>query len=911
MGGVRKRNILSGCAAHGRTISHEAIFLYAAIIQSLFLWLLFFPTQIFSQPLQSQPRVLLLNAYHQGFRWTDELTQAVIQVFQTQMPQAEVHIEYMDSKRQYNQALEERIIGLLQSKYQSTPPDIIITADDAALNLVIKLHSTLFARIPVVFCGVNNINAARQVPRDWFTGTVESLDIGENIALALRLFPETREIVVLSDGTPTGLGTRQETSEQEKNFPQIQFHYLNGEDLSTEAMLIRLHGLKKHSVVLAPAWYKDSLGKSYTNTESYTRIAQASPVPVFVMSSANIGLGVLGGRVNSGAGQGAFAARQAIRMLKGEATAASLPVALRGSNTYLFDSRQLTRFGLSENQLPPGSTVLFRPFSFYKAYKILVWVVAAAFSVFVVLILILLVSIHRLRLTRGYLARSEDQLRVTLHSIGDAVIATDTQGNITAMNPVAEALTGWSFTEAQGQSLSLIMILADSTSRAPRPSPLDAVLATGSVVTLERDTLLIARDGSEYQVADSGAPIKNDDGKVLGMVLVFRDVTEELAAERKRYQSQRLEAIGQLAGGVAHDFNNMLCGIIGSAEMLSLKLGKEHSLQPHVQLIIKASENAAALTRKLLAFSRKDTLIKGPIDVHESLVSAQSLLERSLDKSITMKNRFKASASTIEGDPAEIENAIINICVNASQAMNEGGVLTLATENVELDPAYCEASPFTLEPGLFIRIDIDDTGVGMEPEVLERIFEPFFTTKGVGKGTGLGLAAVYGTVKEHKGCITVHSEPGFGTTFSLFFPITRGNLCMLPQVDSGIQKGSGCILVVDDEEVIRATASSMLEDLGYTVLLASDGQEGVLIYERHMSKIDLIILDMIMPRMGGGACFQAIRKMNPQARVLISSGYTKEGSMELLWKEGISGIVKKPYRRSEVAKAVQEALASS
>ena len=327
-----------------------------------------------------------------------------------------------------------------------------------------------------------------------------------------------------------------------------------------------------------------------------------------------------------------------------------------------------------------------------------------------------------------------------------------------------------------------------------------------------------------------------------------------------------------------------------------------------MQIIIKASENAAALTRKLLTFSRKETVVKAPMDVHGCLLSVLELLERSLDKTITLHHRFRASASTIEGDAGQIENALLNLCVNGSQSMPNGGTLTLITENVELDPAYCEASPFALEPGLYIRVDIDDTGAGMVPEVLEHIFEPFYTTKGVGKGTGLGLAAVYGTVKEHKGCITVHSEPKMGSTFSLFLPVTRVNLCMLPQSDHGIQGGSGCILVVDDEEVIRTTASSLLEELGYTVLLASNGPEGLLLYRRHMGEIDLVILDMIMPQMGGVACFRKIRSMNPHARVLISSGYTKEGSLEKLWQEGIMGFVKKPYKRGELARAVAEAL---
>lgn len=907
--GVEKRNAAAlTCSALSGCQRGAIRFFWLVVLVFLVSPLLLLPPQAVAQDGSDKTTVLLLNSYHQGFRWTDELTTAVVQTFHEQMPQADLHIEYMDSKRQYNQGIKDDISRLLTHKYAHAQPDIIITSDDNALDLIEELHAGLFPQVPVVFCGVNDIEAARQVPRQWFTGTVESLAIHDNITLGLTLFPATREIVVLSDGTSTGVGTRQMIVDAEKDFPQVRFRYLNGESLSTEAMLAQLRLLTRDTLVLAPAWYQDKDGQSFTNTESYPLIAEASPVPVLVMSSANLGLGVLGGKVNSGAAQGGYAASQAIRILQGQATVSALPVELQGSNTYLFDSRQLSRFGIAEEQLPQGSTVLFRPFSFYATYKVLVWSVIAAFSLFGILLLVLLISMQRLRETRRHLAKSEEQQRVTLRSIGDAVIATDTLGRVTAMNPVSEALTGWTFAEAKHRHLADIMVLVDSSSKSKRATPLETVLATGSVVTLEKGTVLISKNGSEHQIADSGAPITTDQGEVIGVVLVFRDITEELAQEKGRNQSRRLEAIGQLAGGVAHDFNNMLGGIIGSAEILARQLGPEHPLQKYVHIIFKAGENAASLTRKLLAFSRKDTLVKVPMDIHESLLSAQSLLERSLNKTITLRNRFLASETTIEGDSSQIENAIINLCVNSSQAMPDGGVLTIATENVELDAAYCEASSFPLEPGLYVRIDVDDTGIGMAPEVLERIFEPFFTTKGVGKGTGLGLSAVYGTVKEHKGCITVQSEPGRGTTFSLFFPVAQRHLCILPQRDLDGEGGSGCILVVDDEQVIRATASAILEDLGYTVLLASNGREGVTQYQRHMNEIDLVILDMIMPQMSGPACFQKIRSLNPHARVLISSGYSKEGSMEKLVQEGIQGFVKKPYRRIELATAVAAAL---
>ncbi|WP_319585250.1 response regulator [uncultured Desulfobulbus sp.] len=860
---------------------------------------------------QPKVQVLLLNSYHQGFRWTDELTTSIASTLSAGLPEVELHIEYMDTKRQYDEAIMAVIRQSLSLKYRVQQPDVIITSDDDAFNFIKQFHDDLFPGVSVVFCGVNSVPSALQAPKGLFAGIVETLDIKDNIGLALHLFPRTAEIVFLSDGTPTGLGTRQMAIEAEQSYPGVRFTYMNGENLATEEMLTQLMGLGEGSVVLAPAWYKDARGKVFDNIEIYSRIAAASPVPVFITSSANLGLGVFGGKVNSGAAQGHYAADLALRILRGQVIARDIPVETGSRNKYMFDSRQLTRFGIAENELPLDSVVLYRPFSFYQTYQYLVWTVVAVFGVFTAMIVALLANVQRLRETRSSLARSEENLRITLHSIGDAVITTDIGGRITRMNPVAENLTGWPFIEAAGKPLVEVLRLIDDVARKPHPNPVDKVLAVGAIVTLEKNTLLLARDGTEYRIADSGAPIRDSNGQVMGIVLVFRDITEEFARENQHNQSRKLEAIGQLAGGVAHDFNNMLGGILGSAEILGMQLGADNPQQRYIDTIIRACENAAGLTRKLLAFSRKDAMIFAPMDIHSALVNAQSLLEHSLDKSISIERSYKAGSSIVEGDSSLIENSIINLCVNAAQAMAGGGVLTLTTDNVDLDEAFCQKSPFAIEPGAYVQIGIQDTGVGMEPELLNRIFEPFFTTKGVGQGTGLGLSAVYGAIKEHRGCITVSSELGIGSLFTLYLPVAKAALSTTTGVEDSAESGSGCILVVDDEQIIRTTAAFILEQLGYQVLLAKDGQEGLELYKNQGIQIDLVILDMIMPRMGGVACFKEIRAFNPEAKVLISSGFTQEGSIDELWEAGIMGFVRKPYHRAELARIVADALRQS
>jgi len=502
----------------------------------------------------------------------------------------------------------------------------------------------------------------------------------------------------------------------------------------------------------------------------------------------------------------------------------------------------------------------------------------------------------------------ETWLRVTLESIADGIVTTDRQGRVRQMNKAMEHLTGWSFTEAVGKSLPEILHLIHSDNRERCPNPIDLILAEGSSVSWGKDLILLARNGDEYRVANSGAAIRTSNGEVKGIVLVVRDVTEEFQREAQLNQSQKLEALGQLAGGVAHDFNNMLGGIMGSAEILATLLGHENPLQKYIATIIKASENAAGLTRKLLAFSRKGTMVVAPMDIHAALVNAQGLLERSLDKNITIQCDFKAIQTVIEGDVTQIENSIINLCVNAAQAMSEGGMITIATDNVELDEVFCQDNPFSIKPGNYIQIGIHDTGVGIPPELLGRIFEPFFTTKGVGKGTGLGLSAVYGTIKGHHGCISISSEVGVGTVFYLYLPVSGTIPHQSARHGNPPEQGSGCILVIDDEQVLRTTTAAILEQLGYRVLLAKDGLEGAEMYKTHSEQVDLTLLDMIMPRMGGVTCAKAIRAINPNARILICSGFIKDESRSELHKLGISSFVKKPYRREELARAVARAM---
>lgn len=388
------------------------------------------------------------------------------------------------------------------------------------------------------------------------------------------------------------------------------------------------------------------------------------------------------------------------------------------------------------------------------------------------------------------------------------------------------------------------------------------------------------------------------------------DISEQREMQERLRQMEKMDAIGQLAGGVAHDFNNQLAGIVGYADMLLSRL-KDPELHQFTEKIMVAANRAGDLTQKLLAFARKGQYESVPVDIHSIIEEVVGILHHSIDKRIKIKPHLIADPSITKGDPGQIQNALLNLAINASDSMQKGGTLVFETAVAELDADYCVSIPYEIEPGSYVRISISDTGCGISSEDLEHIFEPFFTTKEVGKGTGMGLAAVYGTVKQHGGAINVYSEVGHGTIFRVYLPMEKGVLQPL-SVNHSVIKASrpASILIVDDEEMVRELIQAMLLRLGYQVHTESDGASGVAYFEKHWQDIDLVILDMVMPNLNGPETFRTLQKINPEVKVLLASGYSINGAAQGLMIEGVLGFIQKPFQyaalSSKVAQIIEE-----
>ncbi len=395
----------------------------------------------------------------------------------------------------------------------------------------------------------------------------------------------------------------------------------------------------------------------------------------------------------------------------------------------------------------------------------------------------------------------------------------------------------------------------------------------------------------------------------------FYDITdrkkqeeEKRMLENRLHQSEKLQAIGQLAGGVAHDFNNQLTGIIGFADLLRYELQGNYRLSHYVDNILTAARHSADLTRQLLAFARKGKYLSVEVDVHRTITEVISLLQHSIDKRIVLQQIFKADPSLVNGDPAQIQNAILNLALNARDAMPKGGSLIFETKTVDLDGEFCSMKTDLITPGKYIEISVTDTGTGMTEDIQERIFEPFFTTKEVGKGTGMGLAAVYGTVKNHRGLIDVYSRIGRGTTIKVYLPVaTSASETGSEDVSESVSfDGKLNILIVDDEDIVCMIAREMLEVKGHSVSVCKDGNEAVELYRKNWKDIELVILDMVMPQMNGADTFRSLRDINPDVKVLLSSGYSITGEAQNLIDQGAKGFIQKPFTFEELTKSIAE-----
>ncbi len=549
-------------------------------------------------------------------------------------------------------------------------------------------------------------------------------------------------------------------------------------------------------------------------------------------------------------------------------------------------------------------------------------VVLAAALIAAVILLVRITRMHRSvvqdnrarQQAEAAVRASEESLRITLDSIGDGVIATDTHGRVVRMNPLAERLTGWRQVEAVEQDTDVVFRISDSNFSTEREvSPVTLAITTGKATEPTGHRLLLQRDGAVRPVQVMAAPMRDLSGAVVGAVLVFRDVTDQHRLEEQVRLAQKMESVGKLAGGLAHDFNNILQVIKANASFAREDLAMVGEIPACLNAIDQASNKAAELTRQLLAFGRQQTLKIEEVEPFALAQNIVKLIRRIIGEQIEVQLVPEADLDLVRVDSTQIEQVLINLCINARDAMPDGGKLTFELRNTALRADQLAGLAWA-KPGRFVEILVQDTGCGMDKETLARIFEPFFTTKPSGVGTGLGLAVVQGIMQQHGGVIQVQSAPGCGTTFHLFLPSLKiadakagAAVRKIATADPNVLQArpGEMVLLAEDDPQVRLVAETILERAGFKVVSCADGEAACRAALEHLPDLSLLLFDVVMPHLGGPEAARRILQMRPDLPVVLCTGYAggttgNKNPVEEGWR-----VVNKPYKPEALIKTIR------
>jgi two-component system, cell cycle sensor histidine kinase and response regulator CckA len=510
------------------------------------------------------------------------------------------------------------------------------------------------------------------------------------------------------------------------------------------------------------------------------------------------------------------------------------------------------------------------------------------------------------------LRQSEERYRLLAENISDVIWTKDLSGKITYISSSCQKLTGLSVEEVTGMRMEEVMTPASAPKYSQRMAE-QLELENRSSDPARSWTIeyeLLCKDGSTVWVESKISFLRHTHGDPIGTLEVTRDISERRQLEKQLFQAQKMEAIARLAGGIAHDFNNFLMVIMGYTDIILKDFPEGHPLQQYARDILLAAERASSLTRQLLAFSRRQVIKPEILNLNHLVTGLEKLLRRLIPEDIDMIVQLNPQLENIKADPGQIEQVLLNLVINARDALSQDGKIQILTDGVYLDQAYCQSHP-GVEPGFYAKLTVSDNGAGMDQDTLERIFEPFFSTKEENKGTGLGLATVHGIIKQHHGYIAVSSHVGEGTAFNIYLPRILEPEKPIPAELLPEPQGQGTILLAEDENLLREVISKALQSYGFRVLEARDGKDGLQIGREFLGHLDLLLTDVVMPGMSGPELAACLRKLHPETKVAFMSGHNEDALIRHKILAGDVPFIQKPRRPLNLIRKVQEVLKSS
>jgi PAS domain S-box-containing protein len=855
-------------------------------------------------------RVVVIHSYHYGFTWSDSISEGVQAVFRESAREAEIKFEFLDTRFNSSGLYLRGIAKALKVKYEHHKVDVVIASDDHALNFMLTHGRRIFSGVPVVFCSVSGYKPEMRGLLK-LTGLMESIDIRSTIETALRLHPDTEEIAVILDKSRTGQALKKKTEEALGSFAdRIKIRYL--EDLTVEQLKHELPKLNKKTVVILFIFRPDETGRVLSHEQNLLRLRPYCPFPIYAVWQFYLGHGIVGGKLTNGFEEGRMAARMALRIIKGE-DAADIPLEVSPVE-YMFDHLELERFGIEPEALPQNSILINKPFSFYETNKTLIWVVVVTFLAMISIITALIVNIAARKSAEKTLRESEEKYRLLADNVSDNIWVLDLDTlRISYISPSIEGITGYSAQEVMGLRLKDVLT-PSSLNVATQVLTEELSLADSNADPSRSRTLELEnyhKDGSIIWVEASMRFIYDENGQLVSILGVTRDISDRKRLQNQLQKAQKMESLGLMAGGIAHDLNNILSGIVSYPDLLLLDLPEESPFREPIETIKESGDRAAEIVADLLTVARGVTISKEPLNLNKIVQEyTDSAEQRKLEKKhpmIKLRKVFDPEILDINCSPAHIKKSIMNLVINAYEAIEDHGTVTITTMNRYLDEPLKGYE--YVKKGEYVMLTVSDDGSGISVKDLERVFEPFYTTKVMGRsGTGLGLAVVWNTIQDHDGYINV--ETGInGTVFELYFPARREDLFVEKEdVTPTDYMGHGeKILVIDDESNQRKIACGLLKRLNYSAEAVSNGEAAVEYVKEQV--VDLILLDMIMPKgMNGRETYEAIIKIRPGQKAIITSGFSETEDVKATQRLGAGKYVKKPYSLEKIGLAVKAEL---
>ena len=702
----------------------------------------------------SNKNILILNSYSPKLSWTEK----EIEGFTTNMPNnIDYIIEYMDTKRINSKEYFEHLKELYLLKFKNNKFDLIFSTDDDAFNFLLLHSKKIFGNTPIVFCGVNNFSFNKINGFDNITGVIEVYDIKETLNLTLRLHPCTKKVVVINDKTTTGILVGNQLKKIIPDFKDIQFDIFDNISLKEAQEVVS--SLRKGTIILFLVFNRDKNNMFFSYEDSMKLISAYSKVPIYSTWDFYLGYGVVGGLQTSGYFQGKKATELALKIIKDNIQPKKIPIITEDMNKYMFDYNKLKEFGIKLNKLPKESIIINKPSSFYSINKKIMWIYFIFIIFLIIFAAILIYILLKLRKAMKEIEKNKILLHSILENIPNPVyVKTSKDFQYVLWNKSCEDIFGYQKNDVIGKYDQNIFPEQYSSFH----TKFDKECVEKNKLIEIKDQSVLTKDNTIKLIHNKKVPIVDKYGKPEYIVGIAEDITEKMKIELELQKIHKLEAIGVLATGVAHEFNNVLTGILGNISLAKVKFSLEEKLYEIIEEAEKSCLKARELTKQLLTFSKGGTLIKKPTEIIELI--KQSLTSIIKNSNIIYEFQLEDSLNKVEIDEIQIINVINNLIINAIQAMPYGGKIILKGENIFLN----ESNSLSLGEGNYVKISIIDQGCGIKEENLTKIFDPFFTTKEI--GAGLGLSISHTIIKKHNGTITVESELKKGSTFSIYIP---------------------------------------------------------------------------------------------------------------------------------------------